>query len=217
MAFEFLKWLGHASFLLEVKKKNVYIDPFRLTTVKEKADTILITHPHFDHCSSEDIEKIATEKTEIFVPKDSVGKIKVGKVTGVEPGSSYSSNGIRFSTMPAYNTSKERLSYHPKASDWVGYIVEAEKSVFHAGDTDFIEEMREVKADLALLPMGGTYTMSLDEAIEAAASIDAKNVAPMHYKALLGKEGSANAEKEFSARVKNSIIFNEAQKPYYSF
>lgn len=214
----FLRWLGHASFLIDIDGMNVYVDPFRLSTVKERADLILITHPHFDHMSMDDIKKIADSKTEIFVTKDSVGKINIGKVRGVEPGKSYSSQGFEFSTIPAYNVVKERLDKHPKANRWVGYILDTgEGRVYHAGDTDFIDEMKEIEVDLALLPMSGTYTMDVNEAIRAANSINAKYVAPMHYRAVLGKEAADEAERKFKNGVKNSVLLKEVQEPYNSF
>jgi L-ascorbate metabolism protein UlaG (beta-lactamase superfamily) len=214
MELDFLKWIGHASFLIKVGNKNVYIDPFRLTTVKERADVILITHPHFDHMNTEDIAKIADSKTEIFVTEDSVDKIKVGKVKGTEPNREYSSSVIKFSTIPAYNVVKERLDKHPKKNNWVGYILEANNmKIYHAGDTDFIPEMEEINVDLALIPMSGTYTMDPDQAIEAANKIDAKAVAPMHYRAVLGLEKAKAAEEKFRKNVKNGIILKEVQEP----
>lgn len=212
---DFLKWIGHASFLVRVGEKNVYIDPFRLSTVRERADVILITHPHFDHMNMEDIEKIADSRTEIFVTKDSVEKITTGRVTGVEPHREYSSSVMKFSTIPAYNVVKERLDKHPRKNGWVGYILEANGAkIYHAGDTDFIKEMEEVKVDLALIPMSGTYTMDPDEAIEAAKRINAKTVAPMHYRAVLGYKKAKEAEERFKAQVKNGIILKEVQEPF---
>lgn len=218
MDMNFLKWIGHASFLIKNKGMNLYIDPFRLGDKVERADLILITHPHFDHLSVDDIGKIADSNTEVFVPKDSIDKIKWGRVVGVEPNRSYSSNGIEFGTIPAYNVVNERLRHHPIGNGWVGYILDVDgKKIYHAGDTDFVEEMKKIEVDLALLPMGGTYTMSLKEAVGAARSIDAKNVAPMHYKALLGRDGSIKAEDEFKKNVENSIILKETQEPFYAF
>lgn len=218
MEIDFLKWIGHASFLINIQGKNIYIDPFRLSTVKDHADAILITHPHFDHMSIDDIKEIADPKTEIFVPKDSVDKVKYGKVRGLEPYKTYEFQGIKFSTIPSYNNVSEKLKFHPRQNNWVGYIINVNGTkIYHAGDTDFIEEMKELDVDIALLPMGGTYTMDIDQAINAANAIKAKKVIPMHYKALLGEIGSQKAEDEFKKKVKNSVILKEIQKPYYSF
>jgi L-ascorbate metabolism protein UlaG (beta-lactamase superfamily) len=214
-----VKWIGHASFLINADGKNVYIDPFRLSDMKERADIILITHPHFDHFSMPDIKKIAGPQTQIFVPNDTVDSIKMGKVVGVEPGKNYyASEGLNLETVPAYNVTRERLDKHPKQKRWVGYIIQTPgMKIYHAGDTDFIDEMLGIHVDLALLPMSGTYTMDPDDAIRAANAIDAKQVAPMHYKAVLGKDGSAAAENKFKKEVKNSVILKEIQEAYYSF
>lgn len=218
MDIEFVKWLGHASFLIKAEGKNIYIDPFRLTTVREPADIILITHPHYDHLNMEDINKVARPQTAILVPKDSTTKVTSGRVSGVEPHSRYTVEGVVVDTIPAYNVNKERLDKHPKANGWVGYILNVNgMKIYHAGDTDFIEEMKKIKVDLALIPMSGTYTMDPEEAIEAAKHIDAKMIAPMHYKAVLGEKKANEAEEKFKKQIKNSVILKEVQEPYYSF
>lgn len=223
MDLEFLKWIGHASFLLKLNGKNVYIDPFKLKSTKEHADIILITHPHMDHLSPEDIKIIADKNTKIYVPKDSVSKIPIGQVIPVEPDKHYSAGVIEFDTVPAYNHVPNRIHFHPKESRWVGYVLDINGTkVYHAGDTDFIKEMEKIVTGLALLPMGGTsktdgYVMSVDETIDAAHAIKAEKVAPIHYRRNLGKEGSKAAEKKFLENVKNGIILKEVDEPEYSF
>jgi len=218
MDLSFVKWIGHASFLLTLNKKNVYIDPFNIRNTRVHADVILITHPHQDHLSPDDIKLIADQNTTVFAPKDSVDKIPVGKVIGVEPNKHYSHEGITFDTVPAYNVVENRLHYHPKSSGWVGYILDINGSkLYHAGDTDFIKEISKIAANLAMLPMGGTYVMDVDEMIKAAHSIKADKVAPIHYKQVLGKEASDAAEKKFLANVKNGILLKEVEDPKYSF
>jgi L-ascorbate metabolism protein UlaG (beta-lactamase superfamily) len=213
-----LKWIGHASFLLSVNGKNVYIDPFNLQTGKVHADIILITHPHFDHFSTQDIEKVADANTRIFAPMELKEKIRIGKVTGVEPNKKYSADGIEIETVPAYNVNKERLDKHPRTNNWVGYIIKAGgKSWYHAGDTDFIPEMKKIEVDVALLPMSGTYTMDVHEAVEAARAIKAKQYTPMHYKQVLGKEASEKAEVFFKSKIKNTVLLKEIQEAKYSF
>jgi L-ascorbate metabolism protein UlaG (beta-lactamase superfamily) len=218
MEKRFLNWINHAGFLLTQKDQNLYIDPFQLQKTRDHADVILITHPHSDHLSPDDIRKIADSGTNIYVPKDSVDKIPVGNVIGVEPGKSYKERGFEFRTMPAYNKVENRLHYHPKESKWVGYVVNfGEKKIYHAGDTDFIDDMKKLSSDYVLLPIGGTYVMTVDEAIDAAHAIDGKHYSPMHYRALLGLEGSKRAEQKFLANVKNSAIMEQLEEPRYSF
>jgi L-ascorbate metabolism protein UlaG (beta-lactamase superfamily) len=218
MDLEFLKWIGHASFLLKLNGKNVYIDPFDIRSTKVHADIILITHPHQDHLSEADIKLIANKSTKIYVPKDSVGKIPIGEVIGVEPDKHYSAGPVSFDTVPAYNQTPNKAHFHPKESKWVGYVLDINGTkVYHAGDTDFIKEMSKIDTDLALLPIGGMYVMDVEEAIDAANSIKAQKVAPMHYRRLLGKEGSKAAEEKFLKNVKNGIILEETEEPKYSF
>jgi L-ascorbate metabolism protein UlaG (beta-lactamase superfamily) len=94
----------------------------------------------------------------------------------------------------------------------VGYIIDADgTSVYHAGDTDVIEEMKGIDVDVALIPIGGHYTMDLEDAIRATTMIRAKVFIPMHYKTLLGKDGSSSAEGEFKRRVKNSVLLEQLQ------
>jgi L-ascorbate metabolism protein UlaG (beta-lactamase superfamily) len=209
MKLDFIKWIGHASFLLDVRGKNVYIDPFAIKGQLPKADVIFITHAHFDHFNEEDIRKIATDGTKFVAPSDVAKKLKGRDVLAVEPDRSYEVEGIPFRTVPAYNTEKE---FHQKSNGWVGYIIDADgTSVYHAGDTDVIEEMKGIDVDVALIPIGGHYTMDLEDAIRATTMIRAKVFIPMHYKTLLGKDGSSSAEGEFKRRVKNSVLLEQLQ------
>jgi L-ascorbate metabolism protein UlaG (beta-lactamase superfamily) len=218
MDLEFIKWLGHASFLMTLNGKNLYIDPFNVGNTKEHADIILITHPHSDHLSPQDLKLIADSKTRIYVPKDSVSKVPVGDIVGVEPDKRYSFKGISFDTVPAYNVVENRVHYHPKENGWVGYVLNINGiKVYHAGDTDFINEMKRIVTGLALLPMGGTYVMDVNEVILASKSIKAEKIAPIHYRQLLGREGSKAAEEKFLENVKNGIILKQDGEVRYSF
>ncbi len=217
MAYDFIKWLGHSSFLFEDNGKVVYIDPFRLKGQTRKADVIFITHPHYDHLNMDDIKRIATPSTRILVPRDSVGKLRGYDVIGVAPGEEHEVFGMKVSVVPAYNVVRERLDKHPKAKGWVGYIITTNgKRVYHAGDTDDIPELGGISADLALLPMGGTYVMDVDETISASRRVKAVSIAPIHYRMLLGEKGSKDAEEKFLGGVKNGIILEE-DSPSYSF
>jgi L-ascorbate metabolism protein UlaG (beta-lactamase superfamily) len=213
---DFLKWIEHAGFLISEGNRNIYIDPFRVKN-PEHADIVFISHSHFDHMSSEDISKIAGPDTQFVAPREAASKLSGKKVLAVEPGKEYSIGETKFLTIPAYNVKPERLNFHPKAKGWVGYVIDIGGTrVYHAGDTDLTEEMKKVETDIALVPMGGTYTMGLEEAIEAAKRIKAKSIAPMHYRALLGKSGCKQAEEEFKRRVSNGVILDQVQEPRYS-
>lgn len=193
---EDFKWLGHDGFKLRIAGKTIYIDPFKIN-VSEHADIILITHAHYDHCSVADIMKIASNETTIFITADAQSKLSEfpGKVVVVEPNAGYKKDDIVIRTVPAYNTNK---MFHPKENGWVGYIIEAEgEKIYHAGDTDLIPEMRNLKdIDYAFLPVSGTYVMTAEEAAKAADIIKPKLAIPMHYNTIVGSTSDAEKFRE---------------------
>ncbi|OGS46858.1 MAG: Zn-dependent hydrolase [Elusimicrobia bacterium RIFOXYB2_FULL_62_6] len=182
-------WLGHSSFRLESQAGTaVYIDPYNLKAPEKKADVVLITHAHFDHFSPADIGKVAKSGTRIFGPEALAGKVE-GDFTALKPGDRAEAAGVAVEAVPAYNTDK---NFHPKASGFLGYVVDLGGfSVYHAGDTDLIEEMKSIKADAALLPVSGTYTMDASEACRAAQLIKPKVAVPMHYGSVVGSREDA--------------------------
>jgi L-ascorbate metabolism protein UlaG (beta-lactamase superfamily) len=215
-----LFWIGHASFYMKHEDFVVFIDPFNLSdSIKEKADMILVTHAHFDHFSRKDIDRVMKPETVIVTSTQTLTGKEYKHVEIARPGYSKSFACVSIEAIPAYNVKKDRLSFHPKSNDWVGYVVEfGGKRIFHAGDTDFIEEMKSLSnIDAALLPMGGTYTMDVSETIEAANAIKAKATIPMHYKAPLGREASAESERKLAAAVKGAKFLKEVQPAAYSF
>lgn len=212
-----LFWIGHASFYVKTDRGTLFIDPYAIPDgFAEKADIVLVTHAHFDHCSPADIGKVAKPGARIVAaPQCLEGDRSVERS---RPGSRLSFGKVSIEAVPAYNVRPERLQYHPRANDWVGYRVTIDgETLYHAGDTDKIDEMEGLDADVALIPMGGTYTMDVDEAIDAASALRATTVVPIHYKRLLGREGSASAEARFRERVKGALIMDEVAAPAYSF
>jgi len=173
---EKITWLGHASFKTG-DDKVIYIDPWKLGRV-ESADMILVTHSHPDHYSPQDVAKLQKEGTVIVTVADCAGEFR-GDVRILRPGDSLKIDEVTIEAVPAYNTDKPN---HPKVNGWVGFIIEMGGSrIYYAGDTDLIPEMDEIKADMALLPVGGTYTMTAEEAAQAAERIKPQVAIPMHY------------------------------------
>lgn len=208
-----IKWFGHASFSFFDDNGNriYYVDPFDLKAKSLKeADIIFITHAHYDHFSQTDIQKIIKDDTVIIAPPDILEKVDISqnRKLGVEPLKDYKIKGFKFQTIPAYNNRPDRLSFHPRANNWVGYIFELNgKKVYHAGDTDFIEEMKLLKdesLDVAMLPIGGTYTMGVTEAAAAANAICAEITIPMHYRRL--NQNYEEIEEKFKALVTSSKV-----------
>lgn len=182
-----ITWLGHDGFLIKGDGKAIVIDPFQLKEC-EPADVILVTHEHYDHCSPEDIQKIQKASTVIVTEANSAKKLS-GDVRVVRPGEKLTVSGIPVEAVPAYNTNK---SFHPKQNGWLGFILTVDGvKIYHAGDTDLIPEMDSIKADIALLPVSGTYVMTAEEAVEAAKTIKPKLVIPMHYGAIVGSAEDA--------------------------
>lgn len=195
-----IKWYGHASVMIK-REKVIYFDPFELPAGAEKADIILITHEHYDHFSPEDIKKIQKENTIVVSTPDVIAKVK-GEKREIFPGKEIEIDGIKIRAVPAYNVDKR---FHPKEKKWVGYILEIEGvTLYHAGDTDFIPEMKNLgKIDIAFLPVGGTYTMNAKEAAEAANVISPAVAIPMHWGSIVGSESDAEVfRKECKVNVK---------------
>ncbi len=188
---EKIHWLGHDGFRID-SDKIIYFDPYQIET-GPMADLILISHDHFDHCSPEDVAKIQGPETTIVTEKDSAGKL-TGNVRVLKPGETLNLHGIKIQAVPSYNTDKD---FHPRKNGWLGFVVEVSGiKIYHAGDTDFIPEMKDLDVDIALLPVSGTYVMTADQAVKAALAIEPELAIPMHYGAIVGSDQDAVAFKK---------------------
>jgi L-ascorbate metabolism protein UlaG (beta-lactamase superfamily) len=177
-----IKWMGHAGFLVKLSGKNVYFDPHE-GEYTEKADLILITHSHFDHCDAAKIKEIRRGDTVLVAPEDCASKIG-GSIKTLKPGQETALANLKIKAVDAYNVKRFRSPgnlFHPKGLG-VGYLIVAEdKTIYHAGDTDVIPEMKQLgHVDVALLPSGSTYTMDNADAAEAALAIKPEVAIPMH-------------------------------------
>jgi len=198
-------WLGHDGFRIDAEK-TVYFDPYQIEG-GPVADLILISHEHFDHCSPEDVAKIQGPETVIVTEKDSAKKL-TGDIRILKPGEILDLGDVKIEAVPSYNTDKD---FHPRKNGWLGFIVELEGvKVYHAGDADFIPEMKDFDVDIALLPVSGTYVMTADQAVKAALAINPKLAIPMHYGAIVGDIADAlNFKKELEGKVEVSILEKE--------
>lgn len=172
--------------------KILYFDPFKVETATHDADIIFITHEHYDHFEPESVAKIKKENTFLVAPESmkkkvlSQSNVKSDKCVFYSPGETHELEGIVVETVPMYNKLKP---FHPKGKKWQGYLVKMDEYRYYvAGDTDVNEDIRKVKCDVAMIPIGGYYTMDKKQAAEYIASLQPKAVIPTHYGSIVGKQ-----------------------------
>ncbi len=187
---------AHSSIRIGLEGTVLYFDPFRLDASPHDADIVFITHKHYDHYSPEDIEKVRKPETIFVTPYDIYPEQRVALV----PGSTTLVKGIRAETVPAYNLNKD---FHPKDNGWLGYVVDCKGlRVYVSGDTDATPEARQVRCDVALVPIGGTYTMTAEEAAELINEMRPRYAIPTHYACIVGERSDGD---RFKALVDPSI------------
>lgn len=190
--------LCHSSIRIH-KHLVMYIDPYKIIQEKHDADIIFCTHTHYDHFSPEDILKIKNDRTIFVGTEDSyINAMKLGfsenRIIIVDQNDQYEILGIKFETVPAYNIEKQ---YHPKENNWVGYILEIDKKRYYiAGDTDLIPEIKIINCDVALVPIGGRFTMNAKEAASLINTIEPKIGIPTHYGEIVGTHDDAELFKK---------------------
>mgnify|MGYP000344959941 CR=1 FL=1 len=183
----------------------VYVDPWGVTD-PAPADLILITHAHFDHFQPEEIERLRTATTKLVAPKDVAAELS-GDVTAVAPGESHEIGGFRFETVPAYNIVEERLEMHPKRNGWVGYVFEyGGRTYYHGGDTDALPELESLSTQVAMVPIGGTYTMDAREAAGLVKAMGPELAVPMHFGFVVGSPSDAERFRELAAPVTVEVL-----------
>ncbi len=184
---------AHSSIRVE-SDRIIYFDPFQIKEENHDADIIFITHDHFDHFSIEDIRKIEKEDTVYVIPDCMYNLLGGENVITVLPGDHCPVEEYDVEVTPSYNIGKP---FHPKDKGYVGYIVTLEgKRIYVAGDCDRNEDNEKVKCDIALLPVGGTYTMDYKEAAKLANIIRPELVIPTHYGEVAGDPKDGERFKE---------------------
>ena len=208
-----ITWLGHAAFKIKTfSGRIIYLDPYQLKEEEEKADIVVSTHDHGDHFSRRDIKKIATEDTVVLGPESIASSLQKFNGQPIKLGDSFDYKDLSIELMPAYNIKKAN---HPKKNEWAGIIVRSgDKSIYHAGDTERIPEMKDLASQnitVAMIPCGGTYTMGFDEAADSTVDVKPEIVVPMHnWGKDLNEFKSIMAEKDSSIKVE---ILEENGKP----
>ncbi len=201
----------HSSIKITTAGKEIYVDPFRIEKDNHDAFAILITHPHYDHFSPEDINKIRKGDTLFVAPMDMKEDIlKLGvkeeNIFLVRKNDVVKTPYFSAKCIPSYNLKKE---YHPKSAGWLGYLINInDKSVYVLGDSDLTPEAQEVKCDIVLVPIGGTYTMNALEGAKLVNEIKPKIAVPTHYGSVVGTYQDAeifNRHVDSSVQVKTLI------------
>lgn len=179
--------------------KVIYFDPYKIEERFNDADIIFITHEHYDHFDIESINKIKNDNTIVVAPKtmeNLIRKIKFNNYIYLNPNEEIDIDDIHVKTIPAYNIEK---NFHQRSNNWLGYVINYDNiSYYVAGDTDKTKEALDVKCDVILIPIGGTYTMNVDEATDLIKVINPKIVIPTHYGSIVG-------DKDDGKKLKNKL------------
>ena len=182
----------------------LYFDPYNIENDIHDADIIFITHAHSDHLDIESIKKVKKENTIVVAPKSMkniISNIIFKDYIYLNPNDEILIEGINIKTIPAYNIEKP---FHPITNNWLGYIITYNNITYYiAGDTDKTKESENVKCDIALIPIGGYYTMNVNEASELVKIINPSIVIPTHYGSIVG---SINDGKLLEQQLSNTDI-----------
>jgi L-ascorbate metabolism protein UlaG (beta-lactamase superfamily) len=175
----------HASLALSFGDQVFYLDPAENSFEGLPAPTaIFITHAHPDHYNADNLAKLAGEAVPVYANEEVVGQLPEalkGRATAMKNGDKATVNGVAVDAVPAYNTTADRLQYHPQGVG-NGYVFSfGDKRVYVAGDTEDVPEMRALTGiEVAFLPMNLPYTMSIEQAAEAVKAFKPKIVYPYH-------------------------------------
>ena len=200
--------ISHDTFKIK-GSKVIYTDPYKVAK-HDEADIVLLSHEHFDHLSMEDLSKVTFPGTVIVASplcKDGLKTIRVKETHFLKTGEKCAVGKVEIEAVPAYNLNKFRepgKPFHPKSENYLGFVITLDGTrVYFAGDTDCIPEMQNIKCDIALLPVSGTYVMTVEEAVQAAQAIHPRIVVPMHYGAIVGSDADA---AKFKSLVKDCQV-----------
>jgi len=192
--------VNHATFVTAWDDNIIYVDPVgggeRFRDLPDP-DLILITHGHGDHLDPETLEAVATDETTLVVPRDVLSMVPVGLRAQSEilnnNESFYVEPGFSILAVPAYNTTKERMKYHPEGAG-NGYVLSmADTNMYVAGDTEATPAMRNLmEIDVAFVPMNLPYTMPPEQAADGVLAFEPRIVYPYHYR---GSDVQAFAQK----------------------
>jgi L-ascorbate metabolism protein UlaG (beta-lactamase superfamily) len=205
-------WITQSGFRVQDRTKVVYFDPIGLTAASNDADLVCVSHSHGDHCEAASVRRILKDGTKVVTEPESAATLRsvANDITILKPGDEITVGEIKVKAVHSYNINKTN---HPKSKNWLGFVVTLSdgRRVYHAGDTDNIPEMADIETDVALLPVGGTYTMDYREAAEAAKTIQPRVAVPMHYGSRVGTPQDGKRFEELLAGVVQVVVFEPGQ------
>ncbi|MCT7373584.1 MBL fold metallo-hydrolase [Chelativorans salis] len=208
--------IEHASLVMTVPSMVIYVDPVGGASAYEghpAPDLILITHEHGDHYDADTLSALVGENTQLVTNPavfDMLPEALKARATAIANGESLTVGEIGIEAIPAYNTTEERLQYHPQGRD-NGYVLTIDgRRVYIAGDTEDIPEMRALEdIYVAFVPMNLPYTMNIEQASSAVAEFAPQYVYPYHYR---GSDVEAFARQVAEAEVETQVVMG----PWYS-
>lgn len=200
--------VSHASFVMETPAGTIFSDPVGEAAAYAdfpSPDLILVTHEHGDHYKPETLAALAGDNTQIITNPAVYGMLPgdlKAKASQIANGETTAFQGLGIDAIPAYNTTEERLKFHPQGRD-NGYVLTFDGfRVYISGDTEDIPEMRALEnIDLAFVCMNLPFTMDVKAAASAVAEFRPKFVYPYHYR---GRDGGTQDPQEFARLVGNA-------------
>jgi L-ascorbate metabolism protein UlaG (beta-lactamase superfamily) len=201
--------ISHASFVMQTPAGTIYVDPVGEASFYEgqpAPDLILITHEHGDHFNADTLAAIMGDDTTMIVNPavfDMLPADMQARATSIGNGDSTSAGDVAVDAIPAYNTTEERLNFHPQGRD-NGYVVTIDGlRIYISGDTEDIPEMRALEnIDVAFVCMNLPFTMDAEAAASAVTEFAPTYVYPYHYR---GRDNGTQDPAEFAGLLGDGI------------
>lgn len=172
-----ITWFRGSSIRIRRSGLEIHVDPLGVDEDSE-ADFVLLTHPHYDNFSEEDIARVRGPDTVLVAPA-SMKKQLDGADHFMRPGDMLQLDRFDVLAVPAHNVDKK---FHTADQGWLGYVFTIDGTTYyHAGDTDFLPAMFGIRCDVAFLPAGGHYTMGVEDTARAGEACGAETIVPIHW------------------------------------
>lgn len=173
---ERIQWLGHGGFMIQ-GPPLIYINPWRVTRSIFLADAILVSHDHYEHFSSADIAKLRGDETVVISNENVASLVEGTKV--LLPWQSMVVDRARITAIPAYSVNG---AYHAREQGGLGFLISLDfYDIYYAGDTEMIPEMDTLHPDIVILPIDGSGTLSVNDAVEVVKKMRPRYAIPCNW------------------------------------